>query len=65
MANVSLDWEVEGIISPEESVLAMINVIECRSLQTSGTFYQWNGEVSISLSSVLGYTDQSYKEHPW
>lgn len=28
MANVSLDWEVEGIISPQESVELMLRVIE-------------------------------------
>jgi hypothetical protein len=27
-ANVSLDWDVEGIISPRESIGCMLNVIE-------------------------------------
>ena len=26
-ANVNLDWDVEGIISPEESISCMLNVI--------------------------------------
>ena len=49
MANVPVDWEVEGIISAEESVTKMIDVIEAKSRQTTGTFYQWDGQVSMWL----------------
>lgn len=46
MANVSLEWEVEGIISVEESVSAMLNVIPGKTLEQSGTFWTWEGRVS-------------------
>lgn len=45
MANVSLDWEVEGIISAEESVTAMLKVITTKTLEHSGTFWTWEGRV--------------------
>ena len=46
MANVSLGWEVEGIISPEESVSAMIKVITTKTTAQSGTFWTWEGKVN-------------------
>lgn len=48
MANVSVDWEVEGIISAEESVIAMLNVITTKTLEHSGTFWTWEGKVRIN-----------------
>ena len=45
MANVSLDWEVEGIISVEDSVAAMLKVITTKTLEHSGTFWTWEGNV--------------------
>ncbi|CAO1604516.1 hypothetical protein XANCAGTX0491_008069 [Xanthoria calcicola] len=44
MANIAVDWEVEGIISVEESVSAMIEVIETRTIHDSGKFYTWEGK---------------------
>lgn len=32
MANVALDWEVEGIISPQESISCMLKVIAEKGL---------------------------------
>lgn len=46
MANIAVDWEVEGIISPEESVSAMIRVIETKKIHDSGRFFTWEGKVS-------------------
>lgn len=43
MANISVDWEVEGIIMPEESVRMMLPVIESKTVAQSGTFWTWNG----------------------
>lgn len=39
-----LDWEVEGIISPQESVSKMLQVIPGKTIQQSGTFWTWEGE---------------------
>ncbi|MCJ1301240.1 hypothetical protein MMC08_004039 [Hypocenomyce scalaris] len=44
MADVELDWEVEGIISPEESVSAMLKVIVSKTVEHSGTFWTWEGK---------------------
>ncbi|KAF2664331.1 NAD(P)-binding protein [Microthyrium microscopicum] len=41
MANVDLPWEVEGSISPEESVSAMLKLIPTKTPQQSGTFWTW------------------------
>lgn len=38
MANIHLPWEVEGVITPEESVTKMIDVIQSKGIQRSGTF---------------------------
>lgn len=45
MANVSLGWEVEGIISAEESVSKMLKVIPTKNIEQSGTFWTWEGKV--------------------
>lgn len=45
MANVSVGWEIEGIISAEESVSGMLQVIEQKTLQDTGTFWTWQGIV--------------------
>jgi short-subunit dehydrogenase len=46
MANVQLPWEVQGIITPEESVLKMIEVIKSKGIQHSGTFWTYENKVS-------------------
>ncbi|TIA21883.1 NAD(P)-binding protein [Aureobasidium pullulans] len=55
MANIDLGWEVDGIMTPEESVSAMIKVIESKGIQHSGTFWTWENKVSKagSLSKRL------------
>lgn len=45
MANIDLDWDVEGIITPEESVTKMLNVIAEKGREDSGTFWCWDGRV--------------------
>lgn len=47
MANVQLPWEVQGIITPEESVMKMIEVIKSKGIQHSGTFWTYENKVSI------------------
>jgi hypothetical protein len=45
MANIQLPWEVHGIITPEESVQNMIQVIKSKGIQHSGTFWTWENKV--------------------
>ena len=47
MANVQLPWEVQGIITPEESVMKMIEVIKSKGIQHSGTFWTYENKVSV------------------
>jgi hypothetical protein len=42
-ANVEVEWEVEGIISVEESVSKMLPVIESKLPKDTGTFWTWDG----------------------
>lgn len=51
MANIEVEWEVEGIISPEESVTKMLTVIEGKGKSDSGTFWCWDGRVCIRDTS--------------
>lgn len=53
MANVQLPWEVQGIISPEESVTKMIEVIKSKGIQHSGTFWTYENKVSDVVDKVL------------
>ena len=43
--DVPLGWEVEGIISTEESVSGMLEVIRTKTINDSGTFWTWEGKV--------------------
>ncbi|KAH6870707.1 hypothetical protein BKA58DRAFT_458278 [Alternaria rosae] len=47
MANVQLPWEVQGIITPEESVMKMIEVIKSKGIQHSGTFWTYENKPYI------------------
>ncbi|GAB7360449.1 hypothetical protein MBLNU230_g8403t1 [Neophaeotheca triangularis] len=44
MANVELGWEVEGIMTPQQSVEGCIRVIESKGIQHSGTFWTWENK---------------------
>lgn len=44
MADIEVSWEVEGQMTPEESVKAMIPVINSKTLQDSGSFWTWKNE---------------------
>lgn len=50
MANVSLGWEVEGIINADESVAGMLRVVEQKTILDTGTFWTWEGNVSFQVS---------------
>lgn len=45
MANVSVGWDIEGIISAQTSVFGMLQVVEKKVLQDTGTFWTWEGNV--------------------
>jgi hypothetical protein len=47
MAAISTEWDVEGIITPRESVEGMLRVIPTKSIEQSGTFWTWEGKVSL------------------
>ncbi|KAJ5620287.1 hypothetical protein N7510_004271 [Penicillium lagena] len=49
MANIEVDWEVEGMIQADESVKDMLKVIGEKNENDSGTFWCWNGKVSDLL----------------
>lgn len=51
MANTTVGWEVEGIISPAESVAGMLRVIETKDMRHTGTFWTWQGNVSVFTAS--------------
>ncbi|KAI4626864.1 hypothetical protein J4E83_004017 [Alternaria metachromatica] len=57
MANVQLPWEVQGIITPEESVMKMIEVIKSKGIQHSGTFWTYENKVSPSHPTRGSITD--------
>ena len=43
MANIDLGWEVEGVITAEESVSDMLRVLRDKDARVSGTFWRWDG----------------------
>jgi NAD(P)-dependent dehydrogenase (short-subunit alcohol dehydrogenase family) len=47
MANVELGWEVEGQMTPQESVSQCIDTIESKTYDDSGTFWTWENKVSL------------------
>ena len=59
MLNISVDWEVDGIISAEQSVAAMLPVVESKTIKDSGTFWTWEGLVSHKKSTCVGRADES------
>ena len=46
MANIDggLEWDVEGIMTPDESVRKMLDVIPSKGIEDSGTFWTWEGK---------------------
>jgi NAD(P)-dependent dehydrogenase (short-subunit alcohol dehydrogenase family) len=48
MAEVEVPWEVNGVLSPEESVKGCLQTIEARKPEESGTFWTWKAEVGYT-----------------
>ncbi|KAK8200516.1 hypothetical protein HDK77DRAFT_230026 [Phyllosticta capitalensis] len=44
MSNIQLPWTIQGQISPEVSVAGMIDVIQSKGIQHSGTFWTWENQ---------------------
>lgn len=50
MSKIDIAWEIDGgQITAEESVVAMIDVIQSKSIEHTGTFWTWKNEVSSML----------------
>lgn len=47
MANVDLGWEVQGQMTPQESVSACIKTIESKGAEDTGSFFTWDNKVSL------------------
>ena len=48
MVKVPLEWEVDGILTVQESVAAMMSVIQSKTVRDTGTFWTWEGKVGTS-----------------
>lgn len=44
MQNIDVTWEVKGVISAKESVSAMLQVIEGKGVEDSGSFWTWENK---------------------
>lgn len=64
MSNIDIAWEIDGgQITAEESVVAMIDVIQSKTIEHTGTFWTWKNEVSWNIrkkSQVWYVTDWMY-----
>jgi hypothetical protein len=49
MANIEVDWEVEGQMTAEQSVSAMLRVIPSKGRADSGTFWTWENKASVTF----------------
>jgi hypothetical protein len=49
MGKIEISWDLDGgQISAQESVSAMIGVIQSKTIEQTGTFWTWENEVSIA-----------------
>ena len=60
MSNISLGWEVEGIINVDESVAGMLRVVEQKTILDTGTFWTWEGNVSFWSSFPANHATDSH-----
>lgn len=66
MSNINVPWTVEGVITPEQSVSCMIDVIQSKGIQHSGTFWTWRNEVSaINLLWLNPRLTPHLQPYPW
>lgn len=50
MQNIDVAWEIDGLLSPEESISGMLAVITTKGHSDSGTFWTWEGNVCPFVS---------------
>ena len=46
LGNESVGWDVEGVISAEYSVSAMLRVVATTTIRDTGKFLTWEGRVN-------------------
>lgn len=56
-SDIEPSYDIEGVLTPQESVEGMLHVIPTKTLEHSGTFWTWEGrvsheEVSLPLSPI-------------
>lgn len=57
MANIDIPWEVDGMMTAEQSVSAMFPVIQSKKIQHSGTFWTWENKVcNLQLISPTSFS---------
>ena len=49
MADIEVAWDVEGQMTPTESVGKCVEVIERKGYGDSGSFWTWEGKVSCEV----------------
>ena len=52
MANIDIAWDIDGVLAPKVSVSGMLQVITARTIEDSGSFWTWDGKVSISTHAI-------------
>lgn len=52
MAQIELDWGIEGEMTPQESVKQCIETIESKTYEDSGTFWKWDNRVSRAMITL-------------
>ena len=52
MTKIEISWEVEGEMTPEESVSHCIKVIESKGIEDSGTFWTWENKVGFLIGGL-------------
>lgn len=62
---VDLDWEVEGQMTPTESVAACISVINSKNSNDSGTFWTWENKVFFRLYPLMSTKLIVSQPYPW
>ena len=45
MAKIDISWDIEGMLTPQESVEGMLRVIGSKGSAESGSFWTWDGQV--------------------
>jgi len=44
MQDIDIAWEIEGLLSPAQSISGMLSVIQEKGIADTGTFWTWDGK---------------------